>query len=169
MADGPSYRVDHRRRREQKTDYNKRLELLKSGKPRAVVRRSNQHCRVQLVGYERDGDEVLTQATSEDLEEHGWEHHTGNLPAAYLTGLLAGRRALDAGIEEAVIDTGMQNLQEGNRIFAAIKGIEDAGVDINTEEHVLPSDERAHGQHIEDYKDNNITADVEDVRESIEG
>lgn len=169
MADGPSYRVGHRRRREQKTDYDTRLELLKSGRPRAVVRRSNKHCRVQLVGYQPDGDEVMTQASSEDLEEFGWEHHTGNLPAAYLTGYLAGTRALDAGIEEAVVDTGMQNLQEGNRIFAAIKGIRDAGVQVQADESVLPSDERAHGQHIEDHRDNSITANVDDVKAAIEG
>jgi len=37
------------------------------------------------------GDKILATAQSIDLKEHGWSAGTGNLPAAYLTGFLAGR------------------------------------------------------------------------------
>lgn len=167
MADGPGYHVPHRRRREQKTDYKTRIELLKSGQPRAVVRRSNQHVTIQLVGYSSEGDNVLTSAHSDHLAEYGWDHHTGNLPAAYLTGYLAGTRALDEGIEEAVVDLGLQNSQHGTRIYAAVKGLLEAGLDINVNEDVFPSEDRIRGEHIDAYHDNGIVETFEDVRESI--
>ena len=167
MADGPGYKVAHRRRREQKTDYKKRLELVKSGKPRAVVRRSNNHMQVQLIAYETEGDEVLTSAKSFDLEEFGWENHTGNLPAAYLTGLLAGKRAVEEGIEEAVFDNGLQVNKHGTRIYAAVKGLEDAGVSLNAGEESFPEESRIKGEHIDDYKDTDVAGNFEETKENI--
>ena len=38
---GPHYRVPFRRRREARTDYRKRLQLLRAHQPRAVVRKTN--------------------------------------------------------------------------------------------------------------------------------
>ena len=43
MATGPRYAVKFRRRREGKTDYKKRLNLLKSELPRFIVRISNKY------------------------------------------------------------------------------------------------------------------------------
>jgi large subunit ribosomal protein L18 len=168
MADGPQHKLPHRRRREQKTDYDQRLELLKSGKVRAVVRRTNNHARIQFVQYRRDGDETVTAAHSKQLDDYGWDHHTGNLPAAYLTGYLAGHRAQDAGIQEAVIDLGLQNSQHGTRIFAAIKGLVDAGLAVNVDDEVFPEGRRVHGAHIDEYKDTNVQENVEEVKEQIE-
>ncbi len=167
MADGPGYKVHHRRRREQKTDYKKRLELVKSGKHRAVVRKSNKHMNVQFALYNKEGDEIITSAKSSDLEEFGWENHTGNLPAAYLTGLLAGTRALEEGIEEAVVDLGLQMKNHGTRIFAAVKGISDSGVDINADSNSFPSEERIEGQHIDNYHENGIVSNFEETKENI--
>src|SRR6056297_3703125 len=99
MATGPRYKVPMRRRREARTDYHQRLRLLKSGKPRLVARKSNKHVRAQLVTLGPEGDETHAAAESRDLREFGWEAPTGNLPAAYLTGLLAGLRALENGVE----------------------------------------------------------------------
>ncbi|MDY6771506.1 MAG: 50S ribosomal protein L18 [Candidatus Nanohaloarchaea archaeon] len=167
MADGPDYTVPHRRRREQKTDYKERLDMLKSGKPRAVVRRSNSHARVQLVSYEQEGDDTITSAFSKQLEEYGWEHHTGNLPAAYLTGYLAGTRALEEGIEEAVVDIGLQNHQHGTRIYAAVKGLIDAGLAVNADEDIFPPDRRIRGEHIDEYRDTDVAANFEEVKDKI--
>lgn len=169
MADGPGYQVPHRRRREQRTDYETRLELLKSGRPRAVIRRSNNHVRIQLVEYSPEGDETVASAASEHLSEHGWDNHTGNLPAAYLTGYLAGARAQEEGIDDAVVDIGLQNNQHSTRIYAAIKGLIDAGVHVNASEEVFPAERRLHGEHIDEHRDTNIADDVEDVKESIDG
>lgn len=167
MADGPGYKVPHRRRREQKTDYKKRLELVKSGKPRAVVRRSNKHMQVQLVTYQKEGDEVVTSARSSDLEDFGWTHYTGNLPAAYLTGFLAGKRALKEDIDEAVFDNGLQVNQHGTRIYAAVKGLEEAGVSLNAGEEAFPDESRIKGEHIEDYRDTNVVSNFEETKENI--
>ena len=43
-ATGPTYTVPFKRRRENLTNYAKRLALLKSMKPRMVVRKSNYVC-----------------------------------------------------------------------------------------------------------------------------
>ncbi len=151
MATGPRYNVPMRRRREVRTDYHQRLRLLKSGKPRLVARISNNHVRAQLVTLGPDSDETVASAISADLEEFGWEAPTGNLPSAYLTGLLAGRRALDAGIEEAVLDIGLHSPTPGSKVFAVQEGAIDAGLDIPHNEAVLPDWRRNRGEHIAEY------------------
>lgn len=166
MADDSNYRVPKRRRREQSTDYKQRLELLKSGKPRAVVRLSNNHTRVQLTKFDREGDENTAQTVSKELEEHGWDEHTGNLPAAYLTGYLAGMKSDD---DEAVLDVGLKSVKKGGRLFAAVKGLQDAGVHVPAGEEMIPDEERLRGEHIEEMKDSNITETFETVKENIEG
>ncbi|MDY6789346.1 MAG: 50S ribosomal protein L18 [Candidatus Nanohaloarchaea archaeon] len=168
MAKGPAYKLPHRRRREKKTDYKKRLELIKSGKPRAVVRISNQHARVQIVGYSREGDQVISSAFSGQLEDFGWKHHTGNMPAAYLTGFLAGTRGVNEGIEEAVVDIGLQNNQYGTTIYAAVKGVQDAGIEADVDEKAFPEEGRLKGEHIDEYKDKGVVSNVEEVKEEIE-
>lgn len=166
MADSSNYRVPKRRRRDQETDYQNRLNLLKSGKPRAVVRTSNQHTRVQISEFNRDGDANKAQTVSKQLEEYGWNHHTGNLPAAYLTGYLAGMKS---DKDEAVLDTGLRSIKSGSRVFAAVQGLNDAGVTVNVGAEMVPEEGRLHGEHIEEMKDVEITSDVESVKEEIEG
>jgi large subunit ribosomal protein L18 len=140
-----------RRRREVRTDYHQRLRLLKSGKPRLVARLSNQHVRAQLVTTGPDGDETQASAHSADLAEHGWEAPTGNLPSAYLTGVLAGKRALDAGLEEAVLDIGLNSPTPGSKVFAVQEGAIDAGLEIPHNDDVLPEWPRNRGEHIAEY------------------
>ena len=166
MADS-NYRVKKRRRREQATDYKQRLELLKSGVPRAVVRTSNKHTRVHLADFNREGDENQAQTISKELAEHGWDESTSNLPAAYLTGYLAGMKA---DSDEAVLDVGLRQVKSGGRMFAAVKGLRDAGVHVPAGEKMFPSEERTRGEHIEEMKnDSNITETFETVKENIEG
>ena len=45
---GPRYSVKPRRRREGKTDYRKRLKLLRSGKVRVAIRKSLKNTQIQL-------------------------------------------------------------------------------------------------------------------------
>ncbi|MFB6292400.1 MAG: 50S ribosomal protein L18 [Candidatus Nanohaloarchaea archaeon] len=166
MADSSNYKVPFARRRKQKTDYDQRLDLVKSGKPRAVVRLSNNHTRVHLSVFDQKGDRNKAQTISRELEEHGWDEHTGNLPAAYLTGYLAGMKT---DIEEAILDKGLRPLNKGGRIFAAVQGLRDAGVDIAVGEEVIPEESRIRGEHIEEMKDSDITETFEEVKENIEG
>ncbi|WP_232686225.1 50S ribosomal protein L18 [Halobacterium zhouii] len=151
MATGPRYKVPMRRRREVRTDYHQRLRLLKSGKPRLVARKSNKHVTAQLVVTGPNGDETLASAHSGDLAEYGWEAPTGNLPSAYLTGLLAGKRALDAGAEQAVLDIGLNSATEGSKVFAVQEGVIDAGLDVPHNDSVLADWSRTRGEHIADY------------------
>ncbi|WP_128225626.1 50S ribosomal protein L18 [Halobacteriaceae bacterium SHR40] len=151
MATGPRYTVPMRRRREARTDYHQRLRLLKSGKPRLVARKSNTTIRAQLVTTGPQGDETVASANANDLAEYGWEAPTGNMPAAYLTGLLAGLRAIDAGIEEAVLDIGLNSPTPGNKVFAVQEGAIDAGLEIPHNDDVLADWPRTRGEHIAEY------------------
>ncbi len=166
MADSTNYKVPFRRRREQKTDYNQRLNLLKSGKPRLVVRLSNQHTRVQVSEYRTEGDTNQAQTLSKELEEYGWDGNTGNLPAAYLTGFLAAKKA---EADEAVLDIGLKEKKDGGRVFAALKGAIDAGMNIPAGEEIFPSESRIRGEHIEEMRDVDVTEKFEDTKEQIEG
>ena len=140
-----------RRRREVRTDYHQRLRLLKSGKPRLVARTSNKHIRAQLITPGPQGDVTHASAHSGDLTEYGWEAPTGNLPAAYLTGLLAGTRAVEAGVEEAVLDIGLNTATPGNKVFAVQEGAIDAGLDVPHNDSVLADWSRTRGEHIAEY------------------
>lgn len=148
---GPLYRVPFRRRRELKTDYHQRKRLLKSGKIRFVTRPSNKHVLVQFIQSKVGGDETLVQTRSSELAKYGWDIATSNLPAAYLTGYLAGKKALKANITEAILDIGLFTPQAGTRIFATLKGALDAGVSIPCRETMFPSDDRIRGEHIKNY------------------
>lgn len=150
MAEGTRYRMPLKRRREGKTDYRQRLKLLKSGKVRAVVRPSNRHIRVQFIRYDRDGDRVETSASSKHLEDLGWEGNESNLTSAYLVGYLAGKRAIEKGIEEAVLDIGLNHPEKGGKLFSALNGILDAGVSVPHDPEVLPDESRIKGEHIDD-------------------
>lgn len=148
MSEGPRYRVPYRRRREGRTDYRRRLSLLRGERPRVVVRKSLHHLSVQVVRFHLRGDEVVTSAHSKELSRFGWEGPTGNVPAAYLTGLLAARRAREAGVPEAVLDLGLYPPSRGGRVFAALRGMVDGGLVVPHGEDVLATEERVRGEHI---------------------
>ncbi len=148
MATGPRYKVPFRRRREGRTDYRQRRALLRARLPRAVVRTTLRHTSVQLVQYDAKGDLIMAAAHSHELLDLGWKGSTGNLPAAYLTGYLAGMRAKKKGVEEAVLDIGLKEPIKGAACFATLKGLLDAGIEIPHSEEILPGEDRLKGKHI---------------------
>ncbi|MFH1228967.1 MAG: 50S ribosomal protein L18 [Candidatus Aenigmatarchaeota archaeon] len=154
--------VKFKRRVECKTNYRRRLGLLKSGKIRLVIRKSLSNISVQFVNFKPEGDETMASAVSSELKEFGWTRN-GNLPAAYLTGLLAGKKAKKKDITEAVLDLGVQNSTKGSRIYAALKGALDAGINIPHSNDILPSDDRIKGKHISE----DIVKQFEDVKKKI--
>lgn len=164
MARGPRYKVARRRRREGKTDYVKRINLLKSELPRAVIRRSGRNIRVQLIKFASKGDQVMASAEGFELKNHGWKSSASNTPAAYLTGYLAGLRAAKGGLERAVLDVGLHTPTKGSRFFASLKGLLDAGIEIPHSAEVLPSEKRIKGEHIDD----NMKDVFEAVKASLE-
>lgn len=152
MAHGPRYVVKYRRRREGKTDYRVRLKLLKSKKLRFVVRRSLNNFIIQVIKYNPDGDITLLTIHSRILyKKYGWLGHRGNLPTAYLTGLLAGLEAKKKGITEGILDMGRYSKTKGNSIFAALKGLIDAGINIPHSPEIFPDESRIRGEHIANY------------------
>ncbi len=165
MATGPRYKVPFRRRREGRTDYRHRAALLRSGVPRAVVRKSNKGMTVQFVEYRDGADFVVASAVSKELAKLGWKLSGKNTPGAYLTGLLAGTRAKEKGIEEAVLDIGLREPTKGNLMFAALKGLLDAGVEIPHGDDMMPADDRVAGKHLRE----GTAAAFEDVKKKIGG
>jgi large subunit ribosomal protein L18 len=148
---GPSWRVPFKRKREGKTDYRQRTKLLRSGKPRLVVRPSLRHITVQVVRATPGGDSTLASAHSSELSKFGWKAYSGNVPAAYLTGLLCGYRAVKAGATEGILDLNMHAPTPQGKVFAALKGVLDAGLKVPHGEKVFPTDERTRGDHIAQY------------------
>ncbi len=151
MADGPRYAVPYRRRREGRTDYKLRRALVRSGKPRAVVRLTNKYVIIQVSEAEAKGDNVRAAASSKELVKLGWKGGAGNLPAAYLTGVLAARRAVAHGVKEAVLDIGLRGPSKGSKVFAALKGLADSGLLVPHSDDPLPPLERINGSHIAVY------------------
>ena len=149
MSDGPRYRVHFRRRREGRTDYRVRLKLLKSDRPRAVVRLSERRVRVALVEFHPTGDRVLAAADSSELGGIAFPASSlASTPAAYLTAYLAGLRAKASGTKGAVLDLGIRHPTAGGRLSAALKGLLDSGLEIPHGETGFPSADRLNGTHL---------------------
>ena len=165
MRQGPRYIPTFRRHREGVTDYRKRKRLLKSRKIRAVIRKTLNHVIVQFVKYKEEGDIVVASAISSDLKKYGWEASKDSTPAAYLTGVLAGKRAKESGVEECIVDIGRYTPSKGSRLFAVVKGIVDAGVYCPCDESMFPDEERIAGKHLK----NKPKAPVEQIKNQILG
>lgn len=151
MAKGSRYRVPLRRRRECKTDYQARKALVVSGKPRLVARSSLKNTVVQIIIAKPKGDLVLASAHSKELvKKYGWKAATGNVPSAYLTGLLCGLKAKANGISEAILDIGLVSPTKGSKIFATLSGVLDAGVTVPHDEAKIVK-RRCEGEHIVKY------------------
>ncbi|MBR9690901.1 50S ribosomal protein L18 [Candidatus Woesearchaeota archaeon] len=148
MATGKVLTIRQRRKREGKTNYKKRLNLLKSKKSRVIIRKFNKNMIAQIVEYKPKGDVVSSSAYSRELEKYGWKYSKNNTPAAYLLGLLLSKKAK---AKEAILDIGLHSPTKGAKLFACLKGCVDGGLKIPLSEESLPSDVRISGKHISDY------------------
>ncbi|OAY59249.1 60S ribosomal protein L5 [Manihot esculenta] len=125
-------------------------------KYRFVVRFSNKDIVAQITSASIAGDMVLASAYSHELPRYGLEAGLTNYAAAYCTGLLLARRTLkmlemdeeyegnveatgeDYSVEpaetrrpfRALLDVGLVRTTTGNRVFGALKGALDGGLDI---------------------------------------
>lgn len=167
-ARGPTYRVPFRRRREGKTDYRRRQKLLFSKKHRVVVRKSNKYIRMQLVATDKIGDKTLITAMSPELTKYGYDGGKCSCPAAYLTGLLFGKRAKEAGFSDTFLDIGLHTPVQGSNVYAALKGALDSGLTIPHDPSVFPADDRIRGKHIATYLQKPSIVDMfQSVRDRI--
>ena len=166
MKSGPRYHVKPRRHRQGRTDYRRRLKLLKSRKVRIVVRRSLTNTRVQFVEYKPDGDTILASAVSNELvKKYGWKYSVATTPAAYLTGMLAAKKAQEKGVKEGILDIGRYVPTTGSKLFAALKGVVDAGITCPHDESKIPKEERLLGNHL----NKDIPPAVNDIKSKIIG
>jgi len=145
-----NYTLAYRRKREGKTNYKKRLTLLKGAKHRLVVRKSLNATSLQIVEYRPDGDKILAAVSSRDIIKLGWKAGSGNLSGSYLAGLLLGKKAKGIA-DEAVLDIGLNVPIRGSRLFASIKGVLDSGMNVPSSKDIFPSDDRIAGKHIAAY------------------
>ena len=168
MMAGNNRRSIFRRRKADLTDYRRRLKLLRGQMPRAVVRVSNTRTTCQLVSWAADGDLVSINMTGSDLvKKHGWPEGRSlkSVPASYLVGYAMGKAAVASGASEAVLDIGLAANTRGGRVYAALKGMCDAGLDIPHSEDVYPDEDRLTGAHIDDK----LAKEIESAKKSIEG
>jgi Ribosomal protein L18 len=182
MAKGPRYRVPFRRRRENKTNYPKRLKLLSSKRPRIVVRKTNKNMIIQLVGLGNKGDVTSISVITGELAKYGYELPTGNIPAAYLTGLLFGLKVkarlegsqkskisvpqkskIFAEMDGAILDTGLNTSVKGSRIYASLKGMLDVGMSIPHDPKILPDKRMVEGERM----GKNVQEKIEKVKETV--
>ena len=168
MMAGNNRRSIFRRRKAGLTDYRRRLKLLRGEKARAVVRVSNTRTTCQLVSWAADGDLVSVSMTGSDLvKKFGWPSNRSlkSVPASYLVGFAMGKAAVASGTDEAVLDIGLAASTRGGRVYAALKGMSDAGLDIPHSEDVYPDEDRLNGAHI----DGVLAGEIETTKNTIEG
>ena len=165
-----------------------------------VVRFTNTQVICQIAYALIDGDRILSQATSRELERYGLKIGLKNYAAAYCTGLLCARRLLQKlGLDDVYegntdvdgeivsteydkkkyfvdevdedkrpfrcfLDVGCKATTTGCRIFGALKGAADGGLDIPHSSKRFPGydreakeydaemhKERIFGGHVGDY------------------
>jgi large subunit ribosomal protein L5e len=162
-----------------------------SPKYRFVVRVSNKEITCQVAHAKIEGDVVVAAAYSHELKRYGMPVGLNNYAAAYATGLLLARRLLgkfnladkykgqttpdgnDYNVEEladgphpfrAYLDVGLHRTTTGSKIFAALKGATDGGIEVphsvtrfvgySKEEKSLKADilrKHLFGSHVADY------------------
>ena len=141
-----SYAPLQRRRREGLTDYRSRKKAITSRANLLVVRVSDKNVSSQFIKPRVSGDAVLSSAHSRQLRKLGWKGPMKSTPACYLLGLLAGKKASESGVKDAVLYMGVDPFVRGSRVAAFVKGVIDAGVSVPMGEEALPSEERLTGK-----------------------
>ena len=125
-----------------------------------TVQISNENTLVQIHKPELLGDKVLSSAHSRSLLKKGWKGSRKSIPAAYLTGYLAGKKALAQGVDNAVLYTGTRRYTQ--RIAAALKGVIDAGLEVPADKETFPSEDRITGKHLK------VANEIDKVKSSID-
>ncbi|MEA3329773.1 MAG: 50S ribosomal protein L18 [Nanoarchaeota archaeon] len=161
-------KTQKKRKQQRRTSYKKRLGMLKSGKDRIAIRKSNNYILIQLITSNEAKDKVLINVNSKELIKNGWpkelEGSLKSVSAAYLTGYLFGKKLLEKKKDSKVIlDLGLQRNVHGNRLYAALNGIVDSGVEIAHDKKVFPSEDRVNGKHLKE----NVQKIIKTVMEKI--
>lgn len=151
MSKDKTFQTKFKRRKQGKTNYKKRLASVKSKKLIIVVRKTNKQIIAHAIKFNPKGDETIAHATSKELDKFGF-YGTNNTPSAYLTGFLLGKKLKE---KEAILDIGRRSQSHGAVVFACLKGLLDAGINIPHSKEAIPSEERINGTIIENYAKEN--------------
>ncbi len=144
-----TYTVNYRRKRQGKTEYRNRLRLIQSKRTRLVIRKSNKNIIIQAVNYDQNGDKIVTMTNTKELQKLGWKGNTKNMSAAYLCGLLFGKKWK---VKEILVpDIGQYTSVKGCKLYAVIKGVVDSGVKVAHSPEVFPSEDRIKGNHVVEF------------------
>ncbi len=132
----------------------KRLNLLKSGSPRLIFRKTNKYIIAQYITSREAQDKIEIGITSKKLKKYGWpDEFDGSLksiPSAYLTGLLIGKEIIKKKLKTPIADIGMIRTLSKNKVFAFLKGVIDSGVKINCPKENFPDEERVSGKYLKE-------------------
>ena len=101
-----SYVHTLKRIRTHKTNYRKRQALLISKQDFVTIKITNQNVIAQVLKPEIQGDIVRVSTHSRELRRYGWKGSLNSLPACFLVGLVLGRKALEKGVDKAVLYIG---------------------------------------------------------------
>ncbi|MEM3791188.1 MAG: 50S ribosomal protein L18 [Candidatus Micrarchaeaceae archaeon] len=138
-----------KRRREFKTNYRKRVKIVKGMMKRIVVRRTNRQIIAQVVQYKGNGDLILSQLNSKALNSLGWPSRP-NRPTAYLLGTLLAKKIKEKSISGPfILDIGLNTPSKNSIPFVLGKALKDEGIDIRMNMEV--DEELAKGKKIEEY------------------
>jgi large subunit ribosomal protein L18 len=145
-------RTQKRRRKENKTDYLKRLKLLKGETPRIVFRKTNKYIISEYTVSKEAQDRVVFGMDSRKLNEYGWPKNAQgglkSITAAYLTGYLTGKTIIKQKLDTPILDAGMNRMLHKNKIYAFLKGVIDSGIKINCAKEFFPEESRIKGDHL---------------------
>ena len=125
-----------------------------------TVNITNENTQVQVLKPGMTGDKVIASAHSRYLLDKGWKGSRKSVPAAYLTGYLAGKKAIGQGAKDAILYTGTRKYTQ--RMAAALKGVVDAGVQVPADSETFPSDERINGDHLK------VKNDISKIKSTID-
>jgi large subunit ribosomal protein L5e len=182
------YRARKRLVTQDKNKYN-------SPKYRLVVRITNKDVICQITYAKLVGDVVLAAAYSHELARFGMPLGLTNYAAAYATGLLIARRILtkfnladkyvgktevsgeDYNVEEladgprpftALLDVGLRRTTTGSKVFAALKGAADGGINVpHSETRFVGYDSEAKKLDAEVLKKHIVGGHVADYMKSL--
>ena len=132
--------------RSEKTNYRKRKAMLMGKHDFISVNITNENSEVQILKPIISGDKVLASAHSRFLIKDGWKGSRKNIPAAYLTGYLAGKKAVSKGVSNAILYSGTRKYTQ--RMAAALKGVIDAGLEVPADSETFSSEDRINGDHL---------------------
>ena len=141
-----------KRKRQDKTDYAARINLLKSKLPRLVVRKSNRYITAQIVESKEAKDKTICLINSKELIKEGWTSSFKNVAAAYLLGILIAEKAKEKGIKAAILDFSRYTSTKESKIYGVVKGARDNGLEISCDEKMLPKENRIYGEHLKDHE-----------------